>query len=80
MPDPRFGEVVTAFIVPKDSSLTVEELDEFCKESNELSNFKRPRKYVLVAAIPKSPVGKILRRKLRSGEYEELYLKKESAS
>ncbi|MGF9710598.1 AMP-binding protein [Paenibacillus naphthalenovorans] len=80
LPDPRFGEVVTAFIVPKDSSLTVEELDEFCKESNELSNFKRPRKYVLVAAIPKSPVGKILRRKLRSGEYEELYLKKESAS
>ncbi|GAX90023.1 class I adenylate-forming enzyme family protein [Effusibacillus lacus] len=80
LPDPRWGEIVTAFIVPKDQSLTVEELDDYCKESNQLSNFKRPRKYVLVAAIPKSPVGKILRRKLRSGEYEELYLERESAS
>ncbi|BCJ88241.1 class I adenylate-forming enzyme family protein [Effusibacillus dendaii] len=80
LPDTRWGEIVTAFIVPKDPSLTVEELDEYCRDSHQLSNFKRPRKYVLVSAIPKSPVGKILRRKLRSGEYEELIMKRESAS
>lgn len=78
LPDERWGEVVTAFVVPKDPSLEPAELDEFCKQSTQLSNFKRPRKYVLVEAIPKSPVGKILRRKLRSGEYTELE-KKESA-
>jgi 2-furoate---CoA ligase len=72
LPDPRYGEVVTAFIVPKDVTLTVEELDSFCKESSQLSNYKRPRAYVLVTAIPKSPVGKILRRMLRSGDYQEI--------
>lgn len=80
LPDPRFGEIVTAFVVPNDPTLTVEELDDYCKASNQLSNFKRPRKYVLVSAIPKSPVGKILRRKLRSGEYEAIHMKRESAS
>ncbi len=35
-----------------------------------LANFKRPRRYVFVEAIPKSPVGKLLRRKLIAGEYE----------
>ncbi|WP_126424918.1 class I adenylate-forming enzyme family protein [Brevibacillus marinus] len=80
LPDERWGEIVTAFVVPKDPTLEAAELDEFCKESKQLSNFKRPRKYVMVEAIPKSPVGKILRRKLRSGEFTELELKKESAS
>lgn len=79
LPDPRWGEVVTAFVVPNDTSLTEEELDYFCKESDNLANFKRPRQYIWVTEIPKSPVGKILRRKLRSGEYTKLELKKESA-
>jgi 2-furoate---CoA ligase len=34
-----------------------------------LAGFKRPRRYVFVAEIPKSPVGKLLRRKLVAGEY-----------
>src|SRR5690606_29437242 len=66
LPDSRWGEIVTAFIVPRDHSLTAEELDAYCKESDALSNFKRPRKYVFVRSIPKSPVGKVLRRKLRN--------------
>ena len=45
------------------------ELDEFCKNSD-LSNFKRPKAYVFIKEIPKSPTGKILRRKILSGEYE----------
>lgn len=80
LPDPRWGEIVTAFIVPRDHSLTAEELDAYCKESDALSNFKRPRKYVFVRSIPKSPVGKVLRRKLRNGEYEELFLQRGSVS
>jgi 2-furoate---CoA ligase len=45
------------------------DLDQFCRTSG-LANFKRPRRYVFVEAIPKSPVGKLLRRKLVAGEYE----------
>ncbi len=46
-----------------------EELDQFCLASG-LAAFKRPRRYVFVAAIPKSPVGKLLRRMLVAGEFE----------
>ncbi|TMJ79375.1 MAG: hypothetical protein E6G78_22535, partial [Alphaproteobacteria bacterium] len=35
-----------------------------------LANYKRPRRYVFVKTIPRSPVGKLLRRKLVAGEYE----------
>ncbi|MCM3568459.1 class I adenylate-forming enzyme family protein [Neobacillus mesonae] len=68
--DDRWGQIVTAFVVPKDPSITIQELDEFCKNTPKLSNFKRPRKYVFIKSIPKSNVGKILRRKLREGKYE----------
>jgi 2-furoate---CoA ligase len=37
-----------------------------------LARFKRPREYVLVRQIPRSASGKLLRRKLRIGEYEKL--------
>ncbi len=67
LPDERWGKVVTAFIRRRDA-VTPEELDAFCRNSG-LANFKRPRRYVFVAEIPKSPVGKLLRRKLVAGEY-----------
>ncbi len=68
--DDKWGQIVAAYIVPKDLSITAHELDEFCKSNPTLSNFKRPRNYVFIKQIPKSPVGKILRRKLREGDYE----------
>lgn len=68
--DDRWGQIVSAFIVPLNSTITVQELDEFCKSDPKLSNFKRPRNYVFLKQIPKSPVGKILRRKIRDGEVE----------
>jgi 2-furoate---CoA ligase len=68
--DPRWGQVVTAFVVRRDPKLTDEDLDRFCRESDALANFKRPRRYVFVREIPKSPVGKILRRQLREGGYQ----------
>jgi 2-furoate---CoA ligase len=72
LPDEVWGQVVTAFVVPGDPSLTPEELDAFCLASRQLARFKRPRRYVFVRAIPRSPTGKTLRRLLIAGEYEPL--------
>jgi len=66
--DERWGKVVSAFIKRREA-VAPEDLDQFCRSSG-LANFKRPRRYVFVTAIPKSPVGKLLRRKLVAGEYE----------
>ena len=68
LPDERWGKVVAAF-VKRRAAVTPEELDAHCRASG-LANFKRPRRVVFVNAIPKSPVGKLLRRKLVAGEYE----------
>ena len=65
--DERWGQKVAAFI-KRSYAVDAKALDEFCRTSD-LVNFKRPREYIFVDAIPKSPVGKILRRKLSSGEY-----------
>ncbi|UCH48504.1 MAG: AMP-binding protein [Betaproteobacteria bacterium] len=67
--DERWGQKVVAFIKRK-SPVDAQALDLFCRNS-ELLNFKRPREYVFVRDIPKSPVGKILRRKLVAREYEQ---------
>jgi 2-furoate---CoA ligase len=72
LPDDRWGEIVTAFVVPETAAVRVEDLERHCLESADLAGFKRPRRIVLVRAIPKSPVGKVLRRQLRAGEYEAL--------
>ena len=63
VPDEKSGEVVSLFIVKKDPSLTKEEVMEFCKEN--LTGYKRPRFVEFLAELPKSNVGKILRRELR---------------
>ncbi len=63
----RRGWYLTAFVT---GTVDAKTLDEFCRASD-LANFKRPRDYVFVTAIPKSPVGKILRRLLVAGDYEK---------
>ena len=68
LPDERWGKVVTAFI-QRARPVTEQELDAFCRESG-LAAFKRPRRFVFVGAIPKSPVGKLLRRLLVAVEYQ----------
>ncbi len=68
LPDERWGKVVTAFVKRK-SGITEADLDLHCRNSD-LANFRRPRAYVFVHEIPKSPVGKLLRRLLVAGEYE----------
>jgi 2-furoate---CoA ligase len=66
--DERWGKIVAAFIKRR-SAVDHEQLDQFCRTSG-LANFKRPRRYVFINELPKSPVGKLLRRKLVAGEYE----------
>ena len=63
VPDADTGESVKAFIVKNDPSLTAEQVMAYCKE--QLTNYKRPKQVVFKTELPKSNVGKILRRELR---------------
>jgi long-chain acyl-CoA synthetase len=62
-PDEYSGEVVMAIVVKKDPSLTEDALRDFCRES--LTSYKVPRTIVFTDELPKTNVGKILRRELR---------------
>jgi 2-furoate---CoA ligase len=68
LPDEKWGRIVAAF-VKRNAPVTESDLEQFCQTSG-LANFKRPRRFVFVDAIPKSPVGKLLRRLLVAGEYD----------
>ena len=61
--DEHSGEVPKAFVVKKDSSLTVKELQGFA--SDRLTGYKRPQSYEFIDELPKTAVGKILRKSLR---------------
>lgn len=63
VPDERSGEAVKLFVVPRESSLTCEELKAYCKEN--FTGYKIPKQIVLRESLPMTPVGKILRRELR---------------
>jgi long-chain acyl-CoA synthetase len=63
--DQASGEAVKLFIVRKDLSLTEADVIAFCKER--LTGYKRPRMIEFRDELPKSNVGKILRRELRDG-------------
>jgi len=63
VPDEHSGEAVKLFVVRKDRSLTVEQLAHYCKE--ELTGYKRPKYIEFRDELPKTNVGKILRRELR---------------
>lgn len=63
IPDEKSTEVVKVFIVKKDKSLTEKELLDFCREH--LTGYKRPRSVEFRDELPKTNVGKILRRALR---------------
>jgi 2-furoate---CoA ligase len=67
LPDEKWGKIVVAF-VKRAAPVEAEDLDRFCRESS-LANYKRPRRFVFVRDIPKSPVGKLLRRHLVAEEY-----------
>ncbi len=63
VPDQHSGEAVKLYVVRKDKALTKEELMAFCKE--QLTGYKRPKYIEFRETLPKTNVGKILRRELR---------------
>ncbi len=63
VPDASAGEAVMLFVVKKDAALTEQALTKFCAE--QLTGYKKPKYVVFRAELPKTNVGKILRRELR---------------
>jgi long-chain acyl-CoA synthetase len=63
VPDAHSGEAVKVFVVRKDAALTAEQLQDYCKV--ELTAYKRPKYIEFRTELPKTNVGKILRRALR---------------
>jgi long-chain acyl-CoA synthetase len=63
VPDEQSGELVAAYVVPKDTTVTADELRGFCRET--LTAYKVPRRIEFRQALPKTNVGKVLRRALR---------------
>lgn len=66
VPDEKTGEAIKIFVVRADESLTSEALVQYCRQN--LTAYKVPRHIEFVPELPKSPVGKILRRELRVSE------------
>jgi long-chain acyl-CoA synthetase len=69
MPDQRSGEVPQVFIVKRDPALSAAEVEAFCRKN--LTAYKVPKRINFVDSLPKSPVGKILRRELRTAFAEK---------
>ena len=63
VPDRKSGEAVRLYVVKKDDSVTAEDVMKFCRDR--LTGYKCPREIVFRGELPKSNVGKILRRELR---------------
>lgn len=66
VPDVKSGEVIKIFVVKRDESLTQEELLSYCHEN--LTNYKVPKRVEFRTELPKTNVGKILRRALKEQE------------
>ena len=66
VPDEKSGEVIKIFVVKKDQALTKEEILEYCHKN--LTNYKVPKHIEFMTELPKSNVGKIIRRVLKEQE------------
>jgi long-chain acyl-CoA synthetase len=70
VPDAHSGEAVRAYVVRKEPSLTEEALREHCRQT--LAGYKIPKQIVFRAELPKTPVGKVLRKNLRAEALREM--------
>ena len=77
VPDDECGEIVVAFVTPKDESLTEDAVRQHTKQS--LTNYKVPRIVVFKKDLPKSNVGKVLRKDLRD-EAQQAYLQRKGTA
>jgi acyl-CoA synthetase (AMP-forming)/AMP-acid ligase II len=70
IPDPEWGELVAAFVVPRaDSAVTVEELASHCAQR--IAGYKKPRVLRVVAELPRNNSGKVTKHVLREGFLQE---------
>jgi long-chain acyl-CoA synthetase len=69
VPDGHSGEAIKVFVVKKDPGLTERDVQEWC--TKQLTGYKKPRHLEFRAELPKSNVGKILRRELREPEMKQ---------
>lgn len=72
VPDKARGELVTAYIVKADESLTYNELEDYCKQSPMLANYKRPRYYKFISEVPRNATGKKLHNKAKEMALDDL--------
>ena len=63
VPDDRTGEAVKLFVVKADNNITEQDIIDYCRQG--LTAYKIPKHVVFIDEIPKSTVGKLLRRELR---------------
>jgi 2-furoate---CoA ligase len=74
VPDDKWGQAVTAFVVPAggegDPAQRARAIAEWTRSDSGLAGYKRPKRIVILDVLPKSPVGKILRREFVAGNYE----------
>ena len=66
VPDEKTGEAIKLFVIKKDPQLTEEDVASYCRQN--LTGYKIPRHIVFRDDLPKTNVGKILRRELRAGK------------
>lgn len=72
VPDKAYGQLVTAYIVTSDKSLTIDELENYCRNHPMMSPYKRPRYYRFVAEIPVNATGKKLHYKMKELAKDDL--------
>jgi 2-furoate---CoA ligase len=74
VPDDKWGHAVTAFVVLSsgdgEAAQRVQKIADWTRSESGLAGYKRPKRIVIIDALPKSPVGKILRREFVAGNYE----------
>ncbi|SAL61196.1 AMP-dependent synthetase/ligase [Caballeronia terrestris] len=69
VPDQKWGQAVTAFVVRSDRQLTEDAIIAFCRTSDDLAAYKRPKKIFFVERLPLNPSGKVLRHELAGAIY-----------
>ncbi|MGQ4513856.1 AMP-binding protein [Streptomyces sp. DW26H14] len=65
LPDPEWGQLVTAYVVRRDPALSVEDCEKHCRAHPMLAAYKRPRAYRFVDALPTTATGKKIHYQLR---------------
>lgn len=74
LPDDELGEVIKLFVVSRNRRLTVKTVRDYCRER--LTSYKVPRQVEFCASLPKTNVGKVIRREILDEELKKLSKKK----